>query len=178
VSILDRFKMILVGAIIGVLLCSGVAVLIKYRPSAPAVATPQAPELAKETPKVLECEKVVIYRDAVTKKLGIEAKRGEHVVASSKLPGDSHPHTVSALYSEETGVTRLLDRQDPLPWLAFNRHGAMGVAYGVKDEASGFVTRLYGRLDLMQIKMLHAGLLGDVDNAGGWYGGAFAEMRW
>jgi len=84
---------------------------------------------------------------------------------------------MTAVYDSGTGAVDMYLRQDPLPWLAFDRRGALGVAYGFRNEADGFVTRVYGRLDLVQIKRVHAGLLGDVDNAGNWYGGAFAEYR-
>lgn len=150
--------------------------------TAPSVLAPPAEELAKEETKVLDCQKVAVFRPKVKDKLNlpetVKKDPDKHVVASSPIPPSDHPHTMTAVYDSGTGGVDMFLRRDPLPWLAFNRRGAVGVAYGARSEASGFVARVYGRLDLVQIKMLHAGLLGDVDNAGGWYGGAFVEGRW
>lgn len=171
-----------VALVIGGLIVAIGCAWIQYRPSLPSVLATPAKELAKEETKNLDCKPVVVYRDKVKTKLGlpdiVTKDPDKHVVASSKVPSSDYPHTMTAVYDEKVGSVDMFLRQDPLPWLAFNRRAAVGVAYGVKDDADGFVTRLYGRADLIQIKRLHAGLLADVDNAGGWYGGGFAELRW
>ena len=181
-SWLDKIKILIIGVVVGVLLCSGIALWLKYKPSLPSVLAPPSAELAKEETTIKECQKVAVFRDKVKKKLDLPATvqkdPAKHVVASSSVPPSDYPHTMTAVYDERVGNVDMFLRQDPLQWLAFNRRGAIGVAYGFKGGGSGFVTRLYGRYDLVQIKRLHAGLLGDIDNAGGWYGGGFAEARW
>ena len=171
-----------VSFVLGLLVAAGICAWMKYKPSPPSVLSPPAKELVKEETKRLDCRPVLVYRDKVEKKLGlpdaVTKDPAKHVVAASPVPPSDHPHTMTAVYDSGTGGVDMFLRQDPLPWLAFNRRAALGVAYGARSEASGFVTRVYGRLDLLQIKRLHAGLLGDVDNAGGWYGGGFAEVRW
>jgi hypothetical protein len=175
-------KNLIIGIIIGLLTAAGVCAWKAYTPNLPSVLAPPAPELAKEETTIKECQKIAVFRDKVKKKLDLPATvqkdTSKHVVASSPVPPSDYPHTMTAVYDSGTGAVDMFLRQDPLPWLAFNRRGAIGAAYGFKDGADGFVTRVYGRLDLLQIKRLHAGLLGDVDNAGGWYGGGFAEVRW
>ena len=175
-------KNLAIGFVVGLLVAAGVCAWNAYKPKLPSVLAPPAKELAKEETTVKECQKVAVFRDKVKKKLDLPATvqkdPDKHVVAASPVPPSDHPHTMTAVYDSGTGGVDMFLRQDPLPWLAFNRKGALGMAYGARSEASGFVTRVYGRLDLVQIKMLHAGLLGDVDNAGGWYGGGFAELRW
>lgn len=69
-------------------------------------------------------------------------------------------------------------RRDPLPWIDFNRRATLGAAYGFKNDRGGAVIRVYGKVELLQVKALHAGLLGDMDNASGRYGGVFIEARW
>lgn len=171
-----------IAMVIGGLIVAIGCVWIQYRPSLPSVLATPAKELAKEKTKRLECKPILVYRDKVETKLGlpdiVTKDPDKHVVASSKVPPSDYPHTMTAVYDEKVGGVDMFLRQDPLPWLAFNRSAALGVAYGVKDSADGFVTRLYGRVDLVQIKRLHVGLLADVNNAGGWYGGGFAELRW
>jgi len=175
-------KNLAIGFVLGLIVAGGVCAYNALKPSMPSVLAPPSKELAKEETKRLDCKPVLVYRDKVEKKLGLTASvtkdSSKHVVASSKVPPSDYPHTMTAVYDDRIGNVDMYMRQDPLPWLAFNRRGAIGAAYGFKDEAQGFVTRVYGRIDLLQIKMLHAGLLGDVDNAGGWYGGAFVEGRW
>jgi len=157
-------------------------VWFKYKPSLPALFTVPSKELVGEKTKKLDCVPILVYRDRVEAKLGlpdtVQKDPGKHVVASSKVPPSDFPNTMTAVYDSGSGGVDMFLRQDPLPWLGFTRRGALGVAYGIKDNTDGFVTRVYGRLDLVQIKRLHAGLLGDVDNTGDWYGGAFAEYRW
>ena len=167
-----RVKLVSLGIVIGALLCSVGAALLKVKPSAPSTTAQPAPELAGEKTTTLKCKPVIVYRDKVAEKLGVPAATGEHVVASAKLPGDSHPRTVSALYNEETGTTRLFDRRDKLPWLAFARNYEFGVAYLARDSQSGAVWRGDVVIELLQAKSLHAGLVGAADSGGGWYSGA------
>jgi len=178
----EKITLVAIGVLAGLLLAGAACAWLKFRPSLPSILLPPAKELAGKPTDVLKCKSVIVYRDAVEKKLGlpdiVKRDTSKHVVASSRVAPSDYPHTVTAVYDDRSGGVDMFARQDPLPWVAVNRRGALGVAYGVKDDGDGFVTRIYGRLDLLQVKRLHAGLLGDVDNAGGWYGGAFAEVRW
>lgn len=171
-----------VALVIGGLIVAIGCAWIQYRPSLPSVLATPAKELAKEETKTLKDKPVVVYREKVKAKLGlpesVKKDATKHVVNSTQVESSDRPTTVTAVYDDQTGVVDLFKRQDRLPWLAFDRRAAIGVAYGVKNDANGFVARIYGRADLIQIKRLHAGLLADVDNAGGWYGGGFAELRW
>lgn len=175
-------KLCLVAFVLGLLVAAGICAWMALKPSLPSVLAPVAKELAKEKPTLLTCKPILVYRDAVEKKLGlpdiVKRDASKHVVASSRVAPSDYPHTVTAVYDDRSGGVDMFARQDPLPWLAFNRRGALGVAYGFKGDHDGAVARVYGRLDLLQVKRLHAGLLGDIDNAGGWYGGGFAEVRW
>jgi len=166
----------------GLLVAAGVCAWIKYRPSLPSVLAPPAKELAKEETATLNCKPVMIYRDRVKEKLGlpptIQKDPDKKVTASTKVPADDHPHTVTSVYDTSTGATDLYIRRDPLPWLAFDTRRELGVAYGFKDDADGAVARVFGKLDLVQIKALRAGLLGNVDSDGDWYAGAAVSLRW
>lgn len=178
----EKVMLVAVGILVGLVLAGAACAWLKFRPSLPAVLLPPAKELAGEKTDVLKCKPVIVYRDAVEKKLGlpdiVKRDASKHVVASSRVAPSDYPHTVTAVYDDRSGGVDMFARQDLLPWLAFNRRGSLGVAYGFKDNTSGAVARVYGRMDLVQVKRLHAGLLGDIDNAGGWYGGGFAEVRW
>lgn len=169
-----------IAFICGLLVAGGICGWMKYSPSIPSVLATPAKELAKEETNTLKGMPVAVHRAKVKDKLGlpesIKKDATQHVVNSTQVEPSDRPTTVTAVYDDQTGAVNLFKRRDPLPWLAFDRRAALGVAYGVKDNPDGFVTRLYGRIELIQIKRLRAGLLADVDNAGGWYGGGFAEM--
>lgn len=168
--------------ILGMAIIAGYSAYLKMKAPLTATLLQPAGELAGAKTDTLKCKDVIVYLDAVEKKLGlpdiVKRDASKHVVNAAKVPPSDYPQTMTAVYDDRTGGVDMFRRQDPLPWLAFNRRGAIGAAYGFKGGGNGFVTRLYGRIDLLQVKMLHAGLLGDVDNSGGWYGGAFVEGRW
>lgn len=171
-----------IALIVGGLIVAIGCAWIQYRPSLPSVLATPAKELAREQTKTLSCKPVVVYREKVKDKLGlpesIKKDATKHVVNSTKVEASERPTTVTAVYDDQTGFVDLFKRLDPLPWLAVNRRGALGVAYGFKDDANGAVARVYGRMDLMQVKRFHLGLLGDIDSGGDWYGGGFIELRW
>lgn len=179
---MKRIQDVFLGIFIGILVAAAIYAYKTMKPSLASVLVTKAPELEKEKPTRLDCRPVLVYRDKVEAKLGlpdiVTKDPDKHVVASAKVPVSDYPHTMTAVYDEKVGNVDMFLRQDPLPWLAFNRRGALGVAYGFKDDASGAVARVYGRMDLIQVKRLHLGLLGDVDSGGDWYGGGFIELRW
>ena len=175
-------KNLAIGFVLGLIVAGGVVVYKTLtKVSLPSILAQPANELKNVKTETLTCRPVIVYQDRAKKDLGlpetVAKDPDKKVTASTKVAASDYPNTVTSVYDTGTGATDLYIRRDPLPWLAFNRRGALGVAYGFKDT-SVTTTRVYGRIDLLQIKRLHFGLLGDVDSAGGWYGGAFSELRW
>jgi hypothetical protein len=148
----------------------------------PAVLAPTSSKLAGVAREPQPCTTVQAFKPGAKKKLSlpeaIQADPQASVLAAASVPPSDRPRTATALLHRDTGLGEIYLRDDPLPWLAFNRRSALGIAWGAKAGASGLVTRGYGRVDMLQVKRLHAGLLGDVDSDGGWYAGGFAEVRW
>ncbi len=184
-TLLDRAKYFGAGMIVSAILCAtlGAAYTIWKAPDKiVAQLAPTSPKIANTAKESKQCATVQAFKDPAKKKLDlpeqIQQDKQAVVLAAAPVPPSDYPRTATGVLHLDTGLGEIYLKDDPLPWLAFNRRGAVGVAYGFKDDADGFVTRVYGRLDLVQIKMLHAGLLGDVDNTGDWYGGGFVEMRW
>lgn len=85
----------------------------------------------------------------------------KHVIASSKTANDERPHTVTTVVDSGTGEVTTYDRTDPLPWLAVNTKSEVGVFYGLKNGEQAL--RVEGRQELLQVKALHAGVVGTVD---------------
>ena len=146
----------------------GVHVLAKVAPQVaplPKVSTP-APKGIKTyvqaAKKTLKLPEPVIADDNI------------HVIESTRVAVDDHPHTITTLIDTRTGETTTLDRREPLPWLAFKKSGAIGLSY---DVITGLRT-FYGRQDVLQIKEVYlsgmAALRSDRDKMVG----VSIEYRW
>ena len=152
------------------------------KPSLPSILATPSKDLAHVAKSKIECKPVIVYTDVAKSKLGlpetVKADPEQQVSASTQVRPNERPVTVSSVFDMGTGQTSMYQRIDPLQWLSFDSKAVLGVAYGFKSDSAGLVTRIYGRYELVQIKAIHLGLLADVDNARGWYGGGFAEIRW
>lgn len=107
----------------------------------------------------------------------VQADPDKHVIATGKLAADERDYTLSAVLDTQTGASQVYARPEPLPWFALSRHGALGVAYGLKPGA-GQVSRIYGRQDLFRSKAFVAGLQGNLDSDGDQFAGISLEWRW
>lgn len=180
VRFLGKAKCFGAGAIAGLLCAALLWVWNAYKPSLPAVLGQPAAKVAGIPTETKACTQVQALAPPAKKKLGLpeHVQKDEQASAltAANVPPSDHPLIATALLHRDSGLGEIYFTPQPMPWLAFNRRTAIGVSYGIKDDTNGFVTRLYGRLDIIQVKRLHAGLLADVDNAGGWYGGGYVEM--
>lgn len=183
-SLRDGFLLVLVGAAIGFGACLILHMTPRW-PSVPvpvSVPAPPAPEIAKETTTKVACKELVVYRDAAKKKLDLPATLAAtptaHVTRSSQIPGDEHPRTVTAVTDTATGLTELLVRTDPLPWLGLHTRRSLGISYGFKDDAAQAVARVHGEIELAQIKALHLGARANLDSDGDWFAGVGLSFRW
>jgi hypothetical protein len=149
------------------------------------VATPAA-EVAG-TPKVGVPIKapVAVYRTtpALKKNLALPQQviddQRESVLASSKIAAGEHGKTVTTVINTETGKSETYVRTDPLPWLAFESRGEVGVYYGIKNGQQA--VRIAARQDFVQVKALHLGVIGSVDLAAGrpdYFAGVGVAYRW
>lgn len=185
-DVMHDAKMISLGAVVGMLLCAVFAAWINHRPSPPSVIAPIASELVSEKPKTLKCKDVIVFRDKIKDELGLpeEIKKdpSKHVAAATRIDASDNPTTVSAVYDDVVGRIDLFKRQDPQPWLAFDRRAELGVSYLFKDkapgEAAGAVVALDGRIALLRIKALRGGFVGQLDSSGGWQLGGRAWAEW
>lgn len=160
-------------------------------PTAPVglniVATP-APEVKKVTPvaKPIKAKTVKVYPAAVknTIKLPqiIQDNPDLDVIASNQVPADDHPQTITTLINTETGESQTFVKRDPLPWLAVDTHGEAGMYMGIKNGTP--TARLEAKQGLLQVKALHFGLIGSVDQQLGngqdtdYFIGTGAWVRW
>lgn len=99
-----------------------------------------------------------------------------HVVTASRLPADERPQTLITLLDERTGETEAISRAEPLPWLAPETRGELGISYGIRDGMP--VGRLSLRQNLLQIKVVRIGAQANLDHDGQWFAGLGAWYRW
>lgn len=145
-----------------------------------SVPLPPAKEV-RTIERIIERPKLVyVYPDKVKEKLDlpkpVSDDRNKKVIATGKLKAEERDYTLSSVLDTQTGYAEIYARPDPLPWLSYGKRGAVGVAYGIRDgEPAG---KVYGYHDLLQIKALHAGARGEIDQRGEWWAGGYVELRW
>lgn len=88
---------------------------------------------------------------------------------------DDHPKTVASILDTVTGQTQIITRDEPLPWLAAESRGALGIQYGLGNN--GLKGRLAGRWEAVEVKALHLGLAGTVDTDRAAFGGVSLDWH-
>jgi hypothetical protein len=180
-------------ALISVLIMA-VVVLMLREPAEPvppvnlSVPAKPAPEV-KHKPKVekpIKTKKVKVYAPEVKKDLKlpevVQDDPALDVIASHQVKPDDHPQTVTTLLNTETGESETYVKRDPLPWLARSDRGEVGLALGFKNAEPA--VRLEGRQELFQVKAVHFGVTGSVDQQlngaekTDWFVGVGAWYRW
>lgn len=164
-----------IGFLIAILIAAGVCAWRAIRPGAPSIPASPAHELKGETTQMLACKPVVVYREKVAERLGIPAPSGQ-VTDSRLIAGDEHDHTVTSVYDAGTGRTSIMDRREPLPWLAMERRFGLNAVYGITDRGTTAV-RVTGRYDLLRSRELHLGVSGSVQTGGGALVGISIDMH-
>jgi hypothetical protein len=145
-----------------------------------AVALPPAKEV-RTVEKVVERVKYVkVYPPEVKAKLNLPPAvvrdEGKKVIATGKLDAEEREYSLTAVLDTETGDSHVYARPEPLPWIGPGKRGAVGMAYGMKNGEP--VGMIYSYQELLRIKNLNAGVRGELDQAGNYFGGLYAEYRW
>lgn len=107
----------------------------------------------------------------------------KQVISGTRIEeNDDHPKTVTTVIDADTGESTTFVTTEPLPWLAVDTRGGIGLYTGFKNGQQ--VARLQVRQDVLQIKQLHVGAIASVDQplsgAGqqDYFIGVGAEYRW
>lgn len=163
--------------------------------AAPEVGKTVIAEPAKEVkrvPKVGVAIKapVKVYQGGASLKKEIDLpaevvqSETQQVIASSKIEAaDDHPRTVTTVIDTATGESQTYVRTDPLPWLAWDDRGAIGMYAGIKNGAP--TIRLQARQGIFSVKAVHVGLMASIDQPvvstpvlPEYFIGVGAEYRW
>lgn len=172
---MKRIQDVMLGMFLGILVAAAIYAYKTLRPSLPSVLATPAKELAKEETKTLKDKPVVVYREKVKAKLGlpesIKKDATKHVVNSTQVQASDRPTTITAVYDDQTGVVDLFKRRDARPWIGFDRRWSLGAFYGLRDDVSTPVVRVAASYELLQIKAVRFGVLGQFDTDGRRFGG-------
>lgn len=156
---------------------------------APAPVLPMVPAAPAPVLKAVEMVSIAppavkVYAPKAKTKLKlsatVQADPAQHVIAASQVRADERPHTVITLLDERTGEATTYDRADPLPWLAPETRGELGISYGLRGDGNAGVPigRLSLRQNLLQIKALRLGAQANIDQDGEWFVGLGVFYRW
>jgi hypothetical protein len=127
-----------------------------------------SPEVADKKPikRPIKTRTVKTYPSAVKSELKLPDHVIEtpslDVIASHQVAPDRHPQTVTTVLDTDTGDTQTFVKRDPLPWIARDYHGDIGLYAGIKNGQP--TARLQARQGVLQVKALHLGLVGSVDH--------------
>jgi hypothetical protein len=153
--------------------------------SVPAKPAPEVKHLPK-VEKPIQAKTVKVYPAKVKKELKlpeiVQDDPVKEVVAASQVKADDHPQTVTTVVNTDTGDFETYVKRDPLPWLARSDRGEVGLALGFKNAEPA--VRLEGRQEVFQVKAVHFGVTGSVDQQlngaekTDWFVGVGAWYRW
>ena len=90
----------------------------------------------------------------------VESDR-DQVLSSVTTPESDYRQTVTTVLNTETGESQTFIKQEPLPWIAFDQHGQVGIYTGIKNGTP--TTRLEVQQGLLQLKSIHIGAIASVD---------------
>lgn len=109
------------------------------------------------------------------------------IIAASRVASDDNPHEIITTINKRTGESSTVDIKKPLPWVAFDTRGSVGIYGGFSDL--GETARIQAKQNIICIKNLCAGAIASIDQpissaAGGVLGGPRyfvgfgGELRW
>lgn len=141
---------------------------------------------AKTVSKPLKTTTVEVYPASVKGALKLPDTALDNpaldIVASTQVKADKRPQTITTLLNTETGEFKTYARRDPLPWIAAQPSGQAGLFYLQRQH--GQVLQLSAQQSLVQVKGLHLGIKGSVEQPvsgpgeTAWAAGVGVWMEW
>ena len=125
--------------------------------------------LVKYETITIPCKEIKVHKQKLKKlaKLpkSIITDPSLYLTALIRTPNDGHTHKVSAVYDSKDGAVTLLDYQEPLKWLDFNKSRYMVmVDYGlISSDVDGVETgyQVGVRYNRLAVKGLNIGVAGN-----------------
>lgn len=92
--------------------------------------------------------------------LKIPLNPNEGVISAASIASNDHPVTVATVIDTDTGISRTVVREEPLPWFVISHKGEIGMYYGLKNGAPGIM--LQARQEIVQVKAIRIEAIGQV----------------
>jgi len=172
--------------IILLIILAAIAVLawLHFKPVPQPVGAPtiakQAPQLAGVQTETIKPPSVVVFKQTAKKKLflpqPVQDDPHQHVLASSRIPANLHPQTITTTIDDTTGKPSTYVTVEPLPWLAVKYTGSARIDYGYRGADR--IWRLSGHQDMIQVKAWAGGISASIDSDGQHFIGLGAGCNW
>lgn len=145
------------------------------------IKTPEVKEAAKVPRVEIPVKKIVaLEKKAAVKKLNlppeIKDDPAKQITASGIVAPYEGKTDVLAIFDTNTGVSSIVAKQVPLPFLDFENHLALGIRSGASFK-NDLETDGYVRWDFFRIASVHLGVYGEVNTTGDAKGMLQAEYR-
>lgn len=166
-GVTDKATGFLFGFVTCALCAAGIWVWSTFKPSLPAVLGEAPPKFIGAKTETKECKTLQALAPKAKKDVGlpvaIQKDEDTSLLVVAKVPRSENPLWASAVLHRATGIGEIYFTPQPLPWLAFNRRGEIGLSWlPLTDKGGGAVTSLDGRIELMQAKAMRFGVVGSV----------------
>lgn len=130
-----------------------------------AQALPPAKEVRTVEKVIIKPEIIYVYppkvKDGLDLPPDVKKDDAKKVTATAKLDAEERPYTLVGVLDTQTGHSEIYARPDPLPLVGTKRTRELGAYYGLADGETAI--RIEARQDLLQLKALHVGAIGNVD---------------
>jgi hypothetical protein len=126
-------------------------------------------------------EIVVLDKKSAAKKMQIpEALSNDdhqQITATAAVPPYEGQTNTLAVIDTSTGESKIIARQEPLSFFAFETKKEIGVRYGITVK-NGMEGDVYGRWDFLRVGSIHLGVYGEVNTQGDAKAMLSAAYRW
>lgn len=141
---------------------------LAHHPSGTVEVAKPAP-IVKDEPKVAVVIKqpVKVFKNSQKIKSKIEIPKdvlnneSEKVLAASAIDPSDHQQTIVTMLNVDTGESKTYVKTEPLPWLAWDNRGSVGMYGGIKNGSA--IVRLQARQDFLDVKSMRIGVTANVD---------------
>lgn len=148
----------------------------------PVIAKPS--KVVKNVPQidVVVKKPVKVYKNGAALKNGLKLPQevvkddNIQILSSNTTANDDHPHTLTTTINTETGESETYDKKEPLPWIALDARGSLGIYYGIKS--TGTVARLEAKQDVFDVKNIRCGGVASVDTDASYFAGIGCAITW
>jgi len=126
-------------------------------------------------------EVVTLEKSVIVEKLKLpdEVAKDENkqVIGTGEVTPYEGSTNIVAVLDTKTGESKLIAKQQPIPFIDFENKKEIGARYGATIK-NGMEADIYGRWDFMRIGNVHLGVYGEMNTSGDGKAMISAGYRW